>query len=67
MDSFPHILAKFQQTGEGVVVVDAGGGTIDMSSYYLNPSQNWYEAIAPGIGEWRPLNALHIHVVELPP
>ncbi|PPR02811.1 hypothetical protein CVT26_009597 [Gymnopilus dilepis] len=34
------------QNGEGVVIVDAGGGTVDISSYRKNPQTKAFEEIA---------------------
>jgi hypothetical protein len=33
--------------GDGVVIVDAGGGTIDISSYSRNQEENFEEIAAP--------------------
>jgi molecular chaperone DnaK (HSP70) len=33
--------------GQGVIVVDAGGGTVDLSAYYMKQSPNTFEEIAP--------------------
>lgn len=35
------------QKGQGVMVVDAGGGTIDLSAYYMSGSPPSFEEIAP--------------------
>jgi hypothetical protein len=37
-----------EQSGEGVVVIDAGGGTVDLSSYRMTETQNCFEEIARG-------------------
>jgi hypothetical protein len=36
------------QSGEGVLIVDAGGGTIDLSAYRMTEAQNCFEEIARG-------------------
>lgn len=36
----------FPKPGEGVIILDAGGGTIDASTYAKKP-EGWYEEIAP--------------------
>jgi molecular chaperone DnaK (HSP70) len=33
------------QGGEGIIVVDAGGGTIDLSAFHLNKDTNQFEEI----------------------
>lgn len=35
------------QSGEGVIIVDAGGGTIDLSAYRMTSPPNSFEEIAP--------------------
>jgi hypothetical protein len=35
------------QTAQGIIVVDAGGGTIDLSAYYVTPSLTSFQEIAP--------------------
>ena len=39
------IVKFFQQSGNGVIIVDAGGGTIDLSAYHMKDA-NWFEEIA---------------------
>jgi hypothetical protein len=36
------------QSGEGVLIVDAGGGTVDLSAYRMTETQNCFEEIARG-------------------
>jgi hypothetical protein len=44
----PNFLThKRSQNGQGIIVVDAGGGTIDLSAYYMTPSPASFEEIAP--------------------
>ncbi|KII95456.1 hypothetical protein PLICRDRAFT_170106 [Plicaturopsis crispa FD-325 SS-3] len=35
------------QGGAGVIIVDAGGGTVDLSAYSMDPSSKTFEEIAP--------------------
>lgn len=35
------------QNGQGIIIVDAGGGTIDLSAYYMTDKPNAFEEIAP--------------------
>jgi hypothetical protein len=39
--------AGAMKNGDGVVIVDAGGGTIDISSYSRNPEESFEEIVAP--------------------
>ncbi|PPQ68957.1 LOW QUALITY PROTEIN: hypothetical protein CVT26_001828 [Gymnopilus dilepis] len=41
------VLASILKQGDGVVIVDAGGGTIDISSYRKSAQGHTYEEIAP--------------------
>lgn len=58
------------QAREGIIIVDAGGGTIDLSAYVLNTSSGTasYEEIAPPECEWFMVylpfqrNALLMHI-----
>ncbi|KZP28402.1 hypothetical protein FIBSPDRAFT_817256 [Athelia psychrophila] len=34
-------------TGKGIIIVDAGGGTIDLSAYYMSNTPSSFEEIAP--------------------
>jgi hypothetical protein len=34
------------KSGNGVIIVDAGGGTVDLSAYRMNASQGGFEEIA---------------------
>ena len=40
-------LISFCQGGEGIIIVDAGGGTVDLSAYCRTTSPNSFEEIAP--------------------
>jgi hypothetical protein len=42
-----------QSDSKGVVVVDAGGGTIDLSAYSMKLSPTSFEEIAPAECEFR--------------
>jgi hypothetical protein len=46
---FNLITLLVEQGGEGVVIVDAGGGTVDLSSYRMTETANCFEEIAQGI------------------
>ena len=35
-----------KQSGEGVIILDAGGGTVDLSAYYMKEADQ-FEEIAP--------------------
>lgn len=35
------------QNGQGIIIVDAGGGTVDVSAYYMTVSPASFEEIAP--------------------
>jgi hypothetical protein len=37
------------QSGQGVIIVDAGGGTIDLSAYFMKDSPSTFEEIAPAL------------------
>jgi hypothetical protein len=37
------------QSGQGVIIVDAGGGTIDLSAYYMKQRSSAFEEIAPAL------------------
>jgi hypothetical protein len=37
------------QSGQGVIIADAGGGTIDLSAYYMKDSPSMFEEIAPAL------------------
>jgi hypothetical protein len=37
------------QSGHGVIIVDAGGGTIDLSAYYMKKRPSTFEEIAPAL------------------
>jgi len=54
------------QNGDGVVIVDAGGGTIDISAYRKNAgdSKARFEEIA--VPQCRPMNPSFRHSVDFP-
>ncbi|KAF8901884.1 hypothetical protein CPB84DRAFT_1776920 [Gymnopilus junonius] len=41
------VLSSAMQNGEGIVIVDAGGGTVDVSSYTSNAKESYEEIAAP--------------------
>ena len=41
------IVYSCNKSGDGVVIVDAGGGTVDISSYRRNENGNFEEIAAP--------------------
>ncbi|KIM86827.1 hypothetical protein PILCRDRAFT_4705 [Piloderma croceum F 1598] len=41
------LTADFLKNGQGVIVVDAGGGTVDLSAYCMTVSPDSFEEIAP--------------------
>ena len=42
-------LNRYKQSGKGVIIVDAGGGTIDLSAYYMKTAPSVFEEIAPAV------------------
>jgi len=41
------LAADAETTTQGIIVVDAGGGTVDLSAYYMTPSLSSFQEIAP--------------------
>jgi hypothetical protein len=44
-----HVFTILCQSGQGVIIVDAGGGTIDLSAYYMKTAPSTFEEIAPAV------------------
>lgn len=49
------------QSGQGVIIVDAGGGTVDLSAYFMTVTPASFEEIAP-----TECNALTTTQLEVP-
>ncbi|KIM86828.1 hypothetical protein PILCRDRAFT_816085 [Piloderma croceum F 1598] len=41
------VTSESMMNGQGIIIVDAGGGTIDLSAYYMTQSSASFEEIAP--------------------
>jgi hypothetical protein len=46
---FDVSLIWLAQSGQGIIIIDAGGGTIDLSAYYMKEAPSNFEEIAPAV------------------